>query len=92
MNYIPADKLIELVKEWRNKQMGFAWDAVNEVVKIIDSLQQEQPEVDLTDDASFNKELRRYLSETGSEKERAEQFCQLSNTSTNLDLTQEKNE
>ena len=41
--YIPANKLIELVKEWRSKQMGFAWDAVNEVLKIIDSLQEEQP-------------------------------------------------
>jgi hypothetical protein len=27
--------------------MGFAWDAVNKVLKIITSLQQEQPEVDL---------------------------------------------
>lgn len=44
MKYIPADKLIELVKEWRSKQIGFAWDAVNEVLKIITSLQQEQPE------------------------------------------------
>jgi len=53
-NLIPADKLIKLVKEWRNKQMGFAWDAVNKVLKIITSLQQEQPEVDL------EKEIEQY--------------------------------
>ena len=47
MKYIDAEKLTKLVKEWRNKQMGFAWDAVNKVLKIITSLQQEQPEVDL---------------------------------------------
>ena len=47
MKYIDAEKLIELVKEWRSKQMGFAWDAVNEVLKIISSIQREQPKVDL---------------------------------------------
>lgn len=35
--------------------MGFAWDAVNEVLKIITSLQQEQPGVDL------EKEIDNYL-------------------------------
>lgn len=47
--YIDADKLIELVKEWRNKQMGFAWDAVNKVLKIIAALQQEQPKFKVGD-------------------------------------------
>lgn len=63
MKYIDADKLIKLVKEWRSKQVGFSWDAVNEVLKIIDSLQQEQPEVDL------EKELiqwhKRHFKKTG---------------------------
>lgn len=45
MKYIDSEKLIELVKEWRSKQTGFAWAAVNEVLKTITSLQQEQPEV-----------------------------------------------
>lgn len=46
--YIDADKLIKLVKEMRNKQMGFACDAVNEVLKIITSLQQEHEIVELS--------------------------------------------
>lgn len=45
--YIDADKLIKLVKEWRSKQMGFAWVAVNDVLQIITSLQQEQMELGL---------------------------------------------
>lgn len=43
MKYIDADELKAKVKEWRNKLMGFSWEAVNEVLRIIDSLQQEQP-------------------------------------------------
>lgn len=48
MKYIDAEKLIKLVKEMRNKQMGFACDAVNEVLKIITSLQQEHEIVELS--------------------------------------------
>lgn len=50
--YIDADRLKAEITGWRNKQMGFAWDAVNEVLNIIDSLQQEQPEVDLEEEIS----------------------------------------
>ena len=48
MKYIDAEKLIKLIKERRNKQMGFACDAVNEVLKIITSLQQEHEIVELS--------------------------------------------
>ena len=44
MKYIDSEKLIAEIKAWRNKQMGFAWDAVNEVLEIVSSIQQEQPE------------------------------------------------
>ena len=47
MKYIDAEKLKAEIKAWRNKQIGFAWDAVNEVLEIVSSIQQEQPEVDL---------------------------------------------
>jgi len=40
------------------------------IFDVIDSLQQEQPEAMLTDNASFTKELKRYLSDTGNEKKR----------------------
>lgn len=43
--YIDADRLIAEIKAWRNKQMGFAWDVVNEVLEIVSSLQQEQPQI-----------------------------------------------
>lgn len=45
--YIDAEKLKAEIKAWRNKQIGFAWDAVNEVLKIVSSIQQEQPEGNL---------------------------------------------
>jgi hypothetical protein len=68
--YIDAEKLIELVKEWRSKQMGFAWDAVNGVLEIITSLRQERPEVDLAEESYMRgfaqgaKEERESLSPT----------------------------
>ena len=79
--YIDAEKLIsEIDKKWKEladknvKVGGGKYDieisTYLSIKNLITRLQQEQPEVVLTDNASFTKELKRFLSDTGNEKKR----------------------
>ena len=53
MKVIDAERLKAEVKSWRDKQMGFSWDAVNEVGKMILSLQKELPTLQELDAAAI---------------------------------------
>lgn len=70
MKYIDSEKLIKAIEE-KGLDCSFALKMERmDTLALIDELLQEQPDVDLMDDASFTKELKRFLSDTGNEKKR----------------------
>lgn len=76
MKYIDSDELKAKVKEWRNKLIEFQWEAVNVVLRIIDSLQQEQPSLPSNLDEAAEEQANSfgYMKEDYEYKELIETF------------------
>jgi hypothetical protein len=81
MKYIDAEKLIVEIEsrmedcklpngKFPTTTNAVRYEELSCLRNFITSLKQEQPEVVLTDNASFTKELKRFLSDAGNEKKR----------------------